>query len=129
MLMKPCARCGDLVVYPTRHCDKCAGVVADEQEVGTRLANKRYNERRDPKYAKFYKSRAWGTLSQTYMQHAQYKCEDCGEVASEVHHIKPIQTDEGWVKRLDWTNLRAQCLDCHNLKHKRFQKRSKPKRN
>lgn len=127
MLMKPCARCNKLVAYPTRHCEACAEVVAVEMEQGSKLSNRRYNKTRDPKYLRFYKSREWRTLSQTYMQSARYTCERCGDVASEVHHIKPIQTDEGWVKRLDWSNLEADCLSCHNKEHKRFQKRSRSK--
>ena len=41
----------------------------------------------------------------TYAQDKAFRCEQCGRVASEVHHVVPIQTDDGWTKRLDYDNL------------------------
>ena len=85
--------------------------------------NSNYNKNRDPKYLKFYNSNDWKILSRKKIQDSKYRCEICGAIASEVHHIIPIQTDEGWKRRLDYTNLKCLCLDCHNKQHKRFQKR------
>jgi predicted HNH restriction endonuclease len=41
----------------------------------------------------------------------------CQILAVEVHHIKPIQIQEGWDLRLDWENLEAVCTSCHNGRH------------
>ena len=41
----------------------------------------------------------------------------CQGLATEVHHIKPIQTRDGWDKRLEWENLEAVCTSCHNGRH------------
>ena len=122
-----CAKCGKPTVYPERYCEGCRGVVAQEVEarkVETKAkADKAYNERRDPKYIKFYKSPAWRMLSARYLQDHQWQCESCGGLAVEVHHITPIQSEEGWGRRLDQKNLTAVCVKCHNQKHGRFQKR------
>ena len=53
----------------------------------------------------------------------QYRCERCPKLATEVHHIKPIQTTEGWCLILDYNNLLAVCVDCLNKEHNRFQRK------
>lgn len=58
-----------------------------------------------------------------------YRCEakldGCQGIAAEVHHIKPIQTAEGWKLRLDWSNIEALCTSCHNKRHpEKLRKRS-----
>lgn len=60
-----------------------------------------------------------------YTQDKGYRCEECGAIASEVHHIVPIQTDEGWERRLDYNNLECVCVYCHNKKHGRFIKKKR----
>ena len=127
MLLKQCHKCGKPCAYPASYCPTCLPIVtaareAREAEVKAR-ADKAYNSRRDPKYVRFYKSKPWRMLSSRYMQTRGWVCERCGGLAVEVHHIKPIQTDEGWNRRLDITNLKAVCVDCHNHEHKRFVKR------
>lgn len=89
------------------------------------VRERRYNNKRNPKYKTFYNSDAWNMLKNKKMMDEQYKCEDCGELAVEVHHIKPIQTEVGWELRLDYDNLAALCIDCHNKRHGRFQKGKK----
>lgn len=132
MILKMCARCKRPTVYPARYCSSCAPIV--EKEIEEREAEqksesmRRYNRRRNPKYSRFYHSDEWKNLSTWYLTRHPY-CEDCGEIAVEVHHVKPIQTEEGWNRRFDVTNLRSQCLDCHNEKHDRFQKRNKRRSN
>lgn len=127
MILKMCARCKRPTVYPARYCSVCAPVV--RKEIEAREAEqksesmRRYNRRRNPKYSRFYHSDEWKNLSTWYLTRHLY-CEDCGEIAVEVHHVKPIQTEEGWNRRFDVTNLRSQCLNCHNAKHDRFQKRN-----
>jgi len=130
MLLKDCKRCGVLIAYGAVYCRVCAPIVAEEREARARAykldSNKRYNKKRDPKYVRFYNSGEWRTLSAKRLQDDGYKCVLCKAIASEVDHIVPIQTPEGWERRLDYTNTRLLCLDCHNKRHNRFQKR-KPK--
>lgn len=120
MIMKQCHRCGAFVEYPATLCSKCQGPDQQEKKESRKLGARRYNQQRDKKYLQFYRSVQWRTLSQTYMQQAGYTCECCGAIAAEVHHKIPIQTKIGWDLRLDWSNLEAVCVTCHNKRHKRF---------
>lgn len=131
MLLKSCNRCGCLIPFGSSYCSQCKPIVEAEQEArrveSQRESNRRYNKSRDPKYIRFYNSIEWRTLSSKYMQDKQYRCEskECKAIATEVHHIKPIQTPEGWERRLDYNNLECVCLDCHNERHNRFKRRQK----
>lgn len=86
------------------------------------MRQKQYNRKRSDKYAVFYNSKAWRQTSKAKLAACDWKCEahidsKCTGLAVEVHHIKPIQTPEGWELRLDWDNLEAVCTHCHNLRH------------
>ena len=124
MLLKPCNRCGGLIQYGAVYCSVCGPIVKEEREARRRElsleSNRRYNKTRDPKYGRFYNSAEWRTLSRVRLQGDGYRCVKCKAIASEVDHIKPIQTPEGWELRLDYDNLQSLCLDCHNKKHERF---------
>ena len=127
MLLKSCPRCGNLIPYGKTHCATCEPIVAAEREKrraeSARQSNRRYNKKRDPKYSQFYNSKDWRTLSARFTQDKGFRCQECKAIASEVHHIIPIQIPEGWERRLDYNNLRLLCKDCHNRLHKRFQKK------
>lgn len=127
MLLKECRRCGNLIPYGSPYCSVCTPIVEAEKEARIREArlrsNRRYNKTRDPKYVQFYNSSDWKILSRKRLQDDGYKCVKCGKFASEVDHIKAIQTPEGWELRLTYENLQSLCLDCHNKKHNRFQKK------
>lgn len=129
MLLKSCGRCGNLIPYGLSYCSVCKPIVEAEIEArrieSKRASNRRYNKTRDPKYIRFYNSIEWRTLSAKYMQDKQYRCEQCRAMATQVHHIKAIQTDEGWELRLDYNNLELLCTQCHNDRHNRFRKRNK----
>lgn len=129
MLLKPCNRCGTLIQYGAVYCPVCAPIVEGEREARRRElsleSNRRYNKTRDPKYGRFYNSTDWRVLSRVRLQGDGYRCVECGAIASEVDHIKPIQTPEGWELRLDYDNLRSLCTRCHNKKHGRFNKKEK----
>ena len=131
MLMNICKRCGALVPYPHTYCDTCQQIVDKVREEAwaksKKASDQRYNQRRDPKYLRFYQSSDWKILSQKYLQDKGYRCEGCHRIATEVHHKQPIQTPEGWERRLDYTNLEAVCKDCHNKRHHRFQAKGKRK--
>ncbi|WP_286149564.1 HNH endonuclease [Romboutsia ilealis] len=127
MITKLCRNCKCIIEYPSTYCSECKDSIDKEREEAkakySKEANKKYNRKRDPKYIKFYNSPEWKLkLAPKYMADKGYRCEDCGAIASEVHHIKPIQTDEGWEQRLDYFNLKALCLDCHNEEHNRFKR-------
>ena len=128
MVIKLCARCKKTIQYPNRYCDKCLKIVETERQESHIISNRKYNKTRDNKYLKFYKSSEWKLLKEKRLQDSKYLCERCAKkgikkIATEVHHKKPIQTNEGWEKRLDYNNTESVCIDCHNFYHKRFQKR------
>ena len=129
MLLKSCHRCGKLISYGSPYCAICTPIVEAEREARrieySKASNRRYNAKRDPKYGRFYNSIEWRTLSAKRLQDDGYKCVKCKKIASEVDHIKPIQTPEGWELRLDYDNTQSLCLDCHNAKHDRFRKKVK----
>ena len=111
--------------YGPSYCKDCAPIVQAEIEaIKERNLKKKmqlYNSRRDPKYLTFYRSSDWRKQSRAKLESVQYICEarlgGCQHYACEVHHIKPIQTKEGWDKRLEWENLEAVCTACHNGRH------------
>lgn len=129
MILKSCNRCGNLIPYGSVYCDTCKPIVEAEREARIHVSklesNKRYNKTRDPKYARFYNGVDWRTLSAKYTQDKGYRCEKCGAIATEVHHVKAIQTPEGWELRLDPDNLELLCKACHNERHERFKRRRK----
>lgn len=129
MLLKSCARCGNLIPYGSAYCKECLPIVEAEREArraeAKRDSDRRYNKTRDPKYIRFYNSIEWRTLSAKYTQDKAYRCELCGEIATNVHHKQAIQTPEGWERRLDYDNLELLCVKCHNDRHERFKKRFK----
>ena len=127
MLLKACNRCGNLIPYGSPYCADCTPIVeakreARRQEV-KRANDRRYNKTRDPKYAQFYNSKEWRTLSLKRLQDDGFRCAWCNKIADEVDHIIEIKTPEGWERRLDYTNTRSLCHSCHNKRHKRFEKR------
>ena len=129
MLLKPCARCRNLMPYGATYCSKCKPIV--EAEIEARLqesrlkSNREYNKKRDPKYTRFYNSIEWRTLSAKRLADDGYRCVWCKAIATEVDHIEAIQTPAGWVRRLDYTNLRSMCHDCHDKRHGRFIKKDR----
>ena len=129
MLLKSCNRCGNLMPFGKSYCSTCAPIAEAEREArmieSRKESNKRYNQTRDQKYVRFYNSIEWRMLSAKYTQDRGYKCECCGVMATQVHHIKPIQTNDGWQLRLDYDNLKLLCTQCHNDAHDRFQRRMK----
>ena len=135
MAVHPCPKCRQLIPVGVPYCPTCQPIVEQQREQyraeQIRRKQAAYNRRRDPKYGKFYRSNAWRTLSRTYLQQAGYKCEahahpDCTGLAVEVHHVKPIQTPEGWELRLAWDNLEAVCTRCHNVRHPEKGRRKTP---
>ena len=137
--LHPCPRCKCLIPVGVTYCDTCKPIAEEQAQeaIERRRAykrakyNKEYNKRRDPKYLTFYRSKEWRLLSKTKLQSCGYKCEagleGCGKLAVEVHHVKPLKTDEGWEERLTWSNLMGVCIACHNvLDGKNFKRKAEP---
>lgn len=123
LMFKVCPKCGRLkpVGNGARHCAECAEK-AKAQRVRKRDYQKEYARRLDsddPKYKRFYKSKEWQATSRQYSVEAGHRCEECGRPGTDVHHVVPIQTDEGWPLRFDFDNLKLLCVKCHNLAHMR----------
>ncbi len=73
---------------------------------------------------RFYKSVAWRVAREIKIRDANGKCEKCGALGEEVHHIIKLTVHN--VKdpaiNLNQENLELLCKKCHNEKHKRFSK-------
>lgn len=92
---------------------------------------------RTPEYIKLLNSRRWRALRMATIRRANGLCEQCtieGRVsaATEVHHIRPIETvkDPIVMEQLayDPSNLRALCHRCHRETHQLMNKGSKEER-
>lgn len=75
----------------------------------------------------FYHWTAWRRLRKLALQRDHYLCQlqlgpDCTRVATEVHHIKPV--DEFPELALDMDNLTSVCWNCHEKTKQR--KKGKP---
>ncbi len=125
MIYKICRKCKKIIEYPNTYCSECLEIVNKSRLDMQKQRESNYNKKRDPKYKTFYNSTPWKLLKEKKLQDTNYKCEHCGELAEEVHHIEPIQTESGWLRRLDYSNLESLCIECHNYRHNRFQKRKK----
>lgn len=76
-------------------------------------------ETEDPSLRRFYRSKEWTMTSRRYAQSVGYRCEECGNWGTDVHHVVPIQEPEGWNRRFDESNLKMLCVSCHNAAHGR----------
>ena len=122
-----------------RYCFECtvkANSERNEQRKRSRDYKTEYKkrlEREDPKIKRFYHSKEWRMTSLQYQVDAKHMCEmqkgakcektggepcdKCKGLGTDVHHKQPIQTQEGWNRRLDPTNLELLCVCCHNCRH------------
>lgn len=139
MPLHPCPRCKRLIPVGVSYCEACkpmaeaqaAEAIERRQAFKRAKYNRNYNKRRDPKYLRFYRSKEWRLLSRAKLQDCGYKCEaklaGCTGLAVEVHHKRPLQTEEGWDERLEWDNLEAVCTACHNGRHpEKFKRKAEP---
>lgn len=126
MLQHPCPRCGVPIPYGVPYCNTCKPLAeaqrAEAREhrkaLQSRKANRGYNARRDKTKESFYHTGAWRAMSHAKLSAVGWQCEakleGCRGVACEVHHKKPLSTAEGWAERLEYDNLMAVCVACHN---------------
>ena len=73
---------------------------------------------RDSKTRSFYNSKAWRSLTKAFLSENPF-CIECKkkkrlELSKHSDHIKSIKTH--WDLRLEWNNLQALCIKCHNTK-------------
>lgn len=125
MIYKLCRRCKTPIKHPSTYCSSCQEIYEEKQLELQRERDRRYNKKRDPKYKQFYGSKEWKILKEKVLQDYQYRCQHkgCSKLATEVHHKKYIQTEEGWELRLDYNNCTPLCIDHHNHVHGRFQRK------
>ena len=124
MLLKPCPMCGKLYPYGKPYCSACMPKYEANKAKYKAENAKRYDEkRRGERETKFYKSKQWQRLASATVARRGYKCERCGNYATQVHHKIEIRTKEGWNRRFDVTNLEILCTSCHNKEHNRFLKK------
>ena len=69
----------------------------------------------------FYNSSAWRKLSDYIRESRNHTCEECGEFASQVHHVIEITPSNinNTSITLNEDNLQLLCEDCHNKKRKK----------
>lgn len=113
MLTKQCSRCRKIIPYGLTYCEDCQKIMDDQVEKIKAKRTANYDRfRRDKKSKAFYNSDPWKMLSAKKLQDDKYRCQVCGAIATEVHHIVPIKKD--WFKRFDINNLMSVCTSCHN---------------
>lgn len=73
---------------------------------------------------RFYNSAAWQVAREIKIREANGKCERCGALGEEVHHIIKLTTQNviDPTVSLNQENLELLCKKCHNSEHKRFSK-------
>jgi 5-methylcytosine-specific restriction endonuclease McrA len=75
-----------------------------------------------PAINRFYRSAAWQQARLIKITSANGRCEKCGGVGEEVHHIIHVTPSnvEDLKVTLNQDNLILLCKDCHNKEHGRF---------
>lgn len=73
---------------------------------------------------RFYRSSAWQQARLIKITNAHGRCEVCGGVGEEVHHVIHITPDNihNVAITLNQDNLKLLCRECHNKEHNRFVK-------
>ena len=70
---------------------------------------------------RFYNSKWWKRFRHYVLEQYNYLCQDCLTnniitEATEIDHIKPLSTVEGWNARLELNNVNPLCKSCHAKK-------------
>jgi len=73
---------------------------------------------------RFYRSAAWQQARLLKITSANGRCEKCGGVGEEVHHVVHVTPSnvEDLNVALNQDNLILLCKECHNKEHERFRK-------
>ena len=67
----------------------------------------------------FYQSKEWRKTRNLFISSQLFICNRCGRPARIVHHVTPITPENIHNPdiTLNWDNLEALCIECHNLEH------------
>lgn len=67
----------------------------------------------------FYNSSRWKKVAKSFMASKNFVCEICGAPAKICHHKIWLNAENVRDPNiaLDWSNLQAVCIDCHNRIH------------
>ncbi|EOU1611936.1 HNH endonuclease [Clostridium perfringens] len=122
MLMKLCAKCGDVIEYGNRYCATCTDLVEQQKKKDNKKRYKKYsNVRLDKEEQSFYQSKAWKNMRSKVLAdyvfidvYYYYKYNKIVQ-ANTVHHI--IEVKEDWDKRLDYYNLICVSKESHKEIH------------
>lgn len=118
VLTKQCPRCRKIIPYGMPYCENCRPMMEEQADQSRATRARHYSLKRDKRSKAFYNSNEWIRLSQTRLQHDEYRCQICGGIATEVHHKTPLT--ESWDDRFEWNNIISVCVSCHNRLDKRF---------
>lgn len=74
------------------------------------------------KIRKFYKSDNWKIARAMKIASVGGRCERCGDVGTEVHHIIHLTSEnvDNPEISINQDNLLLLCKECHNKEHERF---------
>ena len=90
--------------------------------MGTYLMEEKVKPKRS-KIGKFYRSDRWHDARRAVIRRANGRCEKCGAVGTEVHHIVHLTNDNVDDPKIsiNLDNLILLCKECHNKIHGRFE--------
>ena len=80
------------------------------------------NHRKHPSIARFYKSDEWKIARSMKIAASVGRCEKCGAVGTEVHHIVHLTPENIFDTEvtINQKNLMLLCTECHNKMHHRW---------
>jgi phage terminase large subunit-like protein len=123
---------------PSFHCNHAgcpavldaAGYCAAHQSVQVQATARRHafydRDQRDPKIKAFRDTQQWRRLSLD-VRTDHPTCQRCNASwSTSVHHVKPLNTPDGWEHRLDREGLRALCDSCHELEEREAEAQPEP---
>lgn len=70
---------------------------------------------------RFYRSNQWKIARAMKIATVGGRCENCGAVGTEVHHIIHLTPENVIEVSLNQENLMLLCNECHNKEHGRFE--------
>ena len=73
------------------------------------------NSRYDKQYGWIYRTNRWEFCKDIVMT-TQVKCQRCGKIGEQIHHIIPLSKDIS--RAYDLTNLMLVCQECHSYIHR-----------
>lgn len=124
-LKKLCAKCGKIVDYGNRYCDRCQ-VIADKMK---KDQSKNYNRNnRDKESQSFYNSSAWKAIVSVVKARDKGLCLYCLSknklsYYNVIHHIEELKDNKD--KSLDIDNLISLCHSCHAKIHVEYKTKNK----